>query len=116
MLVSHRSTAFNLDFFTDNGNLSHLLDMLALDPRMKKFAKLNKALVQVIEDFPFVGYHTLNIQDKESVVHLLRAIDKSNGYMYSNLDVHNLPYDAFLGKPEKDHRWTMEIQERYMKR
>ncbi|CDF37649.1 unnamed protein product [Chondrus crispus] len=107
---------FNLDFFTDNGNLSHLVDMLELDPRMKKFAKLNQALVSLIEDFPFVGYHTLNIQDKESVIHLLRAIDKSNGYMYSNLDVNNLAYDAFLGKPEKDHRWTMEVQERYMKR
>lgn len=109
-------TAFNLEYFTDNGDLKFLVDLLAADPRTKKFAKLNEALVDVIEDFPFVGYHTLNIQDKESVVRLLRAIDKSNGYMYSNLDVNNLAYDAFIGKPEKDHRWTTEVQERYMKR
>lgn len=108
--------AFNLEYFTDNGDLNFLVDMLAADPRTKKFARLNGALVNLIEDFPFVGYHTLNIQDKESVVRLLRAVDKSNGYIYANLDVNNMAYDTFIGKPEKDHRWTMEVQERYMKR
>lgn len=87
--------------------------MLSVDPYLQKFSKLNQSLVQIIEDFPFVGYHTLNIQDKESVVRLLRAIDKSNGYMYGNLDATQLAYQHVIGHPEKDHRYLFDVQERY---
>jgi len=66
--------------------------MLAADPLMKKHANLNSALG------------------------LLRAIDKSNGYVYANMDASKLTYEALVGKPEKDPRWTLEVQERYMKR
>lgn len=106
--------AKNLEFFTDNGDLSHLVHILAADPFLQKFSKLNKSLVQIIEDFPFVGYHTLNIQDKESVFRLLRAIDKSNGYIYADVDATRLAYQHVIGQPEKDHRYTFEVQERYM--
>lgn len=71
--------------------------------------------MDVIEDFPFVGYHTLDIQSKESVVQLLKAVDKSNGYVYSTMDIKKVQYKAVIGSPEKDNRWTMEVQERYMK-
>lgn len=92
-----------------------MLNGLSTDPVMQKYAKLNETLVEIIEDFPFVGYHTLDIQSKESVARLLAAIDKSNGYMYANLDASKLTYDGMIGKPDKDPRWTMEVQERYMK-
>lgn len=92
-----------------------LVDLLRTDSRTKRFAKLNEALVEIVEDFPFVGYHTLDIQNKESVIRLLRAIDKSNGYVYATVDADKLAYEPFIGKPEKDSRWTMEVQERYMR-
>lgn len=92
-----------------------LLNDLQKDPLLKRFAKLNESLIEIIEDFPFVGYHTLDIQSKDSVVRLLAAIDKSNGYMYSNLDSSKVTYEAIVGKPEKDATWTLDVQERYMK-
>lgn len=91
-----------------------LVDLLGADDRTKRFSKLNEALVEIIEDFPFVGYHTLDIQSKDSVIRLLHAIDKSNGYVYATMDTNKLTYEPFIGKPEKDPRWTMEVQERYM--
>lgn len=106
--------AKSLEFFTDSGDLSHLVRMLAADPFMKKFAKLNKALVGVIEDFPFVGFHTLNIQDKDTVVRLLAAIDKSNGYMFVNTDATNVMRQNVYGQQDKDPSWTFELQQKYI--
>lgn len=92
-----------------------LVEALSADPATKRFAKLNAALADIIEDFPFVGYHTLDIQCKESVARLLKAIDKSNGYVYSTMDINKMKYEAIVGHQDKDSRWTMEVQERYMK-
>ena len=73
-------------------------------------------MVEIIEDFPFVGYHPLDIQDKDNVMRLLKVIDKSNGYMYANLDASKITYEALVGKPEKDNRWIHDIEERYIKK
>lgn len=118
----------NIEFFTDNdgSSLSLLVDVLLqqgvkTDPFLKKFALLNDGLVQIIQDFPFVGYHVLNIDDKDSVTRLLRVIDKSNGYMFGDLDATRITYENLLQQqkeeqfhPEKDHRYLFEIQQRYV--
>lgn len=90
--------------------------MLATDPFLEKFASLNKALVEIIEDFPFVGYHTLNIQDKDTIIRLLTAIDKSNGYIYANTDAIRVAHQNVFGQSEKDLAWNFEVQQRYMKK
>lgn len=110
-----RLTAQNLDFFTEQGDLSQLVHLLGEDRHFDKFAKLNQALVGIIDDFPFVGYHTLNIQDKESVVRLLRAVDKSNGYIYANVDAARIARQALVAQSESDTSWTFDVQQRYMK-
>ena len=109
------TAAQNLEFFTGGGDLGVLLQYLDMDPYLKRFTKLNEKLVELIEDFPFVGYHTLDIQNKESVMRMVKAIDKSNGYMYANLDASKLTYEALVGKPDHDPRWTLEVQEKYTK-
>lgn len=105
----------NLQFFTETGDLRMLLSKFEEDPLMNKYAKLNEALIDIVEDFPFVAYQTLDIQNKESVIRLLAVVDKSNGYIYSNMDSSKIAYQALVGKPEHDSEWTMEVQERYMK-
>lgn len=109
--------ALNLDleFFTEGGDLAHLLRAFESDPLMHKFAGLNRALAEVIEDFPFVAFHTLYIDEKESVIRLMRAIDKSNGYIFEGVDASKVLYKGIVGKQERDPRWTLEVQERYMK-
>ena len=117
----------NLEFFTDNdgSNLSHLVDLLLKnehnDPFLQKFADLNEGLIQIIQDFPFVGYHVLDISDKDSVTRLVRIVDKSNGYMYGDLDATKVTYENLLQQqkkesfqPEKDHRYLFDVQERYV--
>lgn len=73
---------FNLDFYTEVLDLKFVLDRLHDDPVTKKFKKLNKALISVIEDYSLVKFSPLNIQDKESVLSLVKIIDQANGYVF----------------------------------
>eukprot|EP00177_Eucheuma_denticulatum_P001918 GFKZ01003427.1.p1 GENE.GFKZ01003427.1~~GFKZ01003427.1.p1 ORF type:complete len:292 (-),score=47.92 GFKZ01003427.1:710-1585(-) len=115
LIEQYGKLPMNLESYTNLSDLRFLQHLLATDSRTKKFAKLNEELVEIVEDFPFVSYHTLDIQSKESIIRLSRAIDKSNGYVYATMDANKLTYEPFIGKPEMDPRWTMEVQERYMK-
>ena len=53
---------FNLDYYTEVLDLKFILDELQDDPVTKKFKKLNKALVSVIEDYSLVSFSPLNVQ------------------------------------------------------
>lgn len=107
----------NLEYFTDAGagDLSTLLIGMDKDPVMKRFAKLNKALIEVIEDFPFVAYHPLDINDKACMIRVIVAVDKANGYIFAGQDANKIAYQHVTGKPERDPSWTLDVQERYVK-
>ena len=55
-------TAFNLDYYTEVLDLKYLLEHLSDDPFLKKYKKLNEALIGVIEDYSLVSFVPLNIQ------------------------------------------------------
>jgi NH3-dependent NAD+ synthetase len=39
-------------------------------------------LVTLVEEYSLVGFYTLCVDDKESIVNIIRAIDKANGYVF----------------------------------
>ncbi|XP_077984533.1 GPN-loop GTPase 2-like [Glandiceps talaboti] len=82
--------AFNLDYYTDVLDLHYLLEHLDSDPFTKKYCKLNKTLVDVIQDYSLVSFTTLNVQDKERMLQVLRLADKANGYVFGDLEERNL--------------------------
>ncbi|KAI3726363.1 hypothetical protein L1987_66160 [Smallanthus sonchifolius] len=86
LIESYGKLAFNLDFYTDVEDLSYLQRHLDQDPRSSKYRKLTKELCEVVEDFGLVNFTTLAIQDKESVSNLVRLIDKTNGYIFQDID------------------------------
>lgn len=79
---------FNLDYYTQVRDLGYLLQTLQDQPRAggKKMAKLNEAMVELIEDFSLVGFETLAVEDKQSMMHLVRVIDKATGYIFMPVD------------------------------
>lgn len=107
---------FNLDYFTECTDLQPLLSMLDEDPFAKKFSSLNRALCELAEDFPWVGFHTLDVQDRESLMRIVQAVDKANGYSFANFEMGNATYQAIVGAPEFDKRWVADVQERYTRR
>ncbi|CAK5278096.1 unnamed protein product, partial [Mycena citricolor] len=71
---------FNLDFYTEVQDLSYLENSLsASTPR---YAALNMAIISLVEDFGLVGFETLAVEDKNSMLHLTRAIDRATGYVF----------------------------------
>jgi len=71
---------FNLDFYTEVQDLSHLEH--ALSSASPRFTALNMAICSLIEDYGLVGFETLAVEDKESMLHLTRVIDKATGCVF----------------------------------
>lgn len=86
ILRDYGPLAFNLDFYTEVQDLSYLLPLLDNDPRTKKFAKLNEAIVDLVESFALVSFETLAVEDKKSMTHLLQAIDRAGGYAFGEAE------------------------------
>lgn len=80
---------FNLDYYTEVQDLDYLLPSLEKESPMLatgKFEALNKAVCQLIEDFGLVGYETLAVEDKKSMMALLRTIDRAGGYVFGGAE------------------------------
>lgn len=71
---------FNLDFYTEVQDLSYLEN--ALSTASPRFSALNMAMISLIEDYSLVGFETLAVEDKTSMLHLTRAIDRATGYVF----------------------------------
>ncbi|KAK7906148.1 hypothetical protein LTR67_000874 [Exophiala xenobiotica] len=80
---------FNLDFYTEVQDLSYLLPSLEEESPMfgqEKYAALNEAIVNLVEEFGLVGYETLAVEDKKSMMSLLRTIDRAGGYAFGGAE------------------------------
>ncbi|KAJ3302185.1 GPN-loop GTPase 2, partial [Blyttiomyces sp. JEL0837] len=87
LIQSYGKLTFNIDYYTEVQDLSYLLASLNEDSTsFKKLGKLNRALCELIEEFSLVGFHTLAVNDRESMLHLCQVIDKATGYIYGSLD------------------------------
>ncbi|KAJ8780983.1 hypothetical protein J1605_001026 [Eschrichtius robustus] len=107
--------AFNLDYYTEVLDLSYLLDHLASDPFFRHYRQLNEKLVQLIEDYSLVSFIPLNIQDKESIQRVLKAVDKANGYCFGVQEQRSLEavMSAAVGA-DFHFSSTLGLQEKYL--
>ncbi|EIW74434.1 cytoplasmic protein [Coniophora puteana RWD-64-598 SS2] len=81
LLSNYGDLDFNLEFYTEVQDLSYLSNSLdASSP--PRFAALNMALIELIEDYALVGFETLAVEDKSSMLHLMRAVDRATGYVF----------------------------------
>jgi len=117
LMESYGKLAFNLDFYTEVQDLHYLLEQLNTDKQTSKYKKLNEALIDLIEDYNLVGFYTLCVEDKDSMINLVRVIDKANGYIYGGLEDANesimltAARVGGLGSLED----IKEVQERYLR-
>jgi len=81
LITQYGDLDFNLDFYTEVQDLSYLENSLSssLSPR---FAALNMAMISLIEDYSLVGFETLAVEDKHSMLNLTRTIDRATGYVF----------------------------------
>lgn len=53
---------FDLAYYTEVQDLSHLSNLLERDPRMSRFSALNSAICELVEDFGLVTFSTLAVE------------------------------------------------------
>lgn len=137
-LRNYPNLPFNLDFYTEVQDLHYLLPHLNReqtsgipgptaagasddvdmddDEPTSKFAALNKAIVELVEDFALVGFETLAVEDKKSMMTLLRAVDRAGGYAVGGIEGAN---ETVWQMAMRDTGVTMDardVQERWLDR
>ncbi|KAG8777135.1 hypothetical protein FRC15_011516 [Serendipita sp. 397] len=70
---------FNLDYYTEVQDLSYLGNSL---PQGTKFAALNMRICELVQDFGLVGFETLAVEDRESMLRLMRVVDRATGCVF----------------------------------
>lgn len=78
--------AFHLEYYTEVLDLEKLLSMEKDDPFWKKHKKLNEQLCSVIEDYGLVSFVPLNVQEKQSMLNVVRQVDNANGYCFGDVE------------------------------
>lgn len=84
LLKRYNTLDFDLSFYTEVLDLSYLLPHLQDNPMTEKYAKLNEAIVGLIQDYSLVTFLALNLNSKDDMLSSVKAIDKANGYIYQN--------------------------------
>lgn len=108
---------FNLDFYTEVQDLSHLLPSLEQESsvlRSDKFRALNGAVANLVESFAMVGFEVLAVEDKKSMMHLLRVIDRAGGYVFGGAEGANDTVWQIAMRNESSMLQAEDIQERWV--
>ncbi|KAI9842099.1 MAG: hypothetical protein M1837_007460 [Sclerophora amabilis] len=134
-LSSYAPLAFNLDFYTEVQDLSYLLPVLEAETSSSsfpssqrttsnplenknpptKFSGLNKAIVELVEDFGLVGFETLAVEDKRSMMKLLQTIDRAGGYAFGGPEgVNDTVWQVAMREQGRTVMDVKDVQERWI--
>ncbi|KAH8172763.1 conserved hypothetical ATP binding protein [Sarocladium implicatum] len=108
---------FNLDYYTDVDDLTYLTPHLEAESpalRSDKFGKLNEAVANMIESYGLVRYEVLAVENKKSMMHLLRVIDRAGGYVFGGAEGANDTVWAVAMRNEGALMGAEDIQERWI--
>lgn len=137
-LRNYPNLPFNLDYYTEVQDLQYLLPHLNReqssgipgptaagtnedvdmdeDEPTSKFSALNKAIVELVEDFALVGFETLAVEDKKSMMTLLRAIDRAGGYAMGGIEGANETVWQMAMRQDAVTMDARDVQERWLDR
>lgn len=110
-LSNYSPLPFNLDFYTEVQDLSYLLPHLDSESSRlshEKFGPLNNAIIDLIEEFGLVGFETLAVEDKKSMMNLLRVIDRASGYVFGPAEGAN---DSVWQIAVREGMGTMDVRD-----
>lgn len=116
-ISSYDPLPFNLDFYTEVQDLSYLMPSLEAESpvlRSEKFARLNRAIADLIERFGLVSFEVLAVENKKSMMHLLRVIDRAGGYVFGAAEGANDTIWQVAMRNESSLLDVQDIQERWI--
>lgn len=116
-IASYDPLPFNLDFYTEVQDLSYLTPSLEAESpalRNEKFGRLNQAIVDLVERFGLVNFEVLAVENKKSMMHLLRVIDRAGGYVFGGAEGTNDTIWQVAMRNESSLLEVQDIQERWV--
>ncbi len=116
-LASYDPLPFNLDYYTEVQDLSYLNPLLEAESpamRSEKFGRLNQAVADLVERFGLVSFEVLAVENKKSVMHLLRVIDRAGGYAFGSAEGANDTIWQVAMRNESSAGDVQDIQERWV--
>ena len=105
---------YNLDYYTDVDDLSRLKPYLEHETRNGKFSRLTDAIAGMIESYSLVRYEVLAVENKRSMMHLLRVIDRAGGYVFGGAEGANDSIWQVAMRNESSLMDVMDLQERWI--
>ncbi|KAK3339202.1 hypothetical protein B0H65DRAFT_293178 [Neurospora tetraspora] len=116
-ISSYDPLPFNLEYYTEVQDLRYLMPSLdAESPALKKgkFTKLNEAVANMVEQFGLVSFEVLAVENKKSMMHLLRVIDRASGYVFGGAEGTNDTVWQVAMRNESSLPDALDIQERWI--
>lgn len=108
---------FNLDYYTDVQDLSYLQGALEEESpalRSEKWSRLNTAVADMVESFGLVRFEVLAVENKRSMMHILRVIDRAGGYVFGGAEGANDTVWQVAMRDESSMLEVRDIQERWI--
>lgn len=116
-ISSYDPLPFNLDYYTEVQDLSYLEPALETESpalRSEKWNRLNRAVAEMIEGFGLVRFEVLAVENKKSMMHILRVIDRAGGYVFGGAEGANDTVWQVAMRNESSMPETVDIQERWV--
>ena len=116
-ISAYDSLPFNLDYYTEVQDLSYLTPYLEDETpaiRREKFSRLNEAVANMIENYGLVRFEVLAVENKKSMMHLLRVIDRAGGYVFGGAEGANDTVWQVAMRNESSMLGVEDIQERWI--
>lgn len=114
---SYDELPFNLEYYTDVDDLTYLMPYLEAESpvlRSNKFGRLNEAIAKMIESYGLVRYEVLAVENKKSMMHLLRVVDRAGGYVFGGAEGANDTIWAVAMRNESSMLEIQDLQERWI--
>lgn len=116
-ISSYDPLPFKLDYYTEVQDLSYLMPTLDAETpaiRSDKFSGLNRAIADLVEQFGLVSFQVLAVENKKSMMHLLRMIDRAGGYAFGSAEGANDTVWQVAMRNEPSMPDAQDIQERWI--
>ncbi|PTB63994.1 hypothetical protein BBK36DRAFT_1171438 [Trichoderma citrinoviride] len=116
-VASYDELPFNLEYYTDVDDLTYLTPYLEAESpgmRNEKFGRLHEAIAKMIENYGLVRYEVLAVENKKSMMHLLRVIDRAGGYVFGGAEGANDTVWAVAMRNESSMLDVQDVQERWI--
>ncbi|KAK3938778.1 putative GTP binding protein [Diplogelasinospora grovesii] len=116
-ISSYDPLPFNLDFYTEVQDLSHLMPLLEAElppARRERFGRLNQAIADLVQQFGLVYFEVLAVENKKSMMHILRVIDRAGGYVFGSAEGANDTIWQVAMRNESSLLEVADLQERWI--